>query len=97
MNLNVRIQRTKRNELPGKIVGLCIKIHHELGPGLLESADEECLAYELSGKTPADIVSPSVPLWFTWSASLESVYICENLWLKKFPDFLRRLAWIRAD
>ena len=27
---------------------MCIEIHRELGPGLLESAYEECLAYELS-------------------------------------------------
>jgi GxxExxY protein len=48
MNTNLQIQRTKLNELSGKIIGLCIEIHRELGPGLLESAYEECLAYELS-------------------------------------------------
>ena len=36
------------NELSRKVIGLCIEIHRELGPGLLESAYEECLAYELS-------------------------------------------------
>ncbi|MEY2408334.1 MAG: hypothetical protein QOF48_1004 [Verrucomicrobiota bacterium] len=41
-------QRTKLNELTGTIIGLCIEIHRELGPGLLESAYEECLAFELS-------------------------------------------------
>jgi GxxExxY protein len=30
------------------VIGLCLEIHRELGPGLLESAYEECLAYELS-------------------------------------------------
>ena len=34
--------------LSGKVIGLCIEIHRELGPGLLENAYEECLAYELS-------------------------------------------------
>jgi GxxExxY protein len=29
------------------IVGLAIKVHKELGPGLLESIYEECLKYEL--------------------------------------------------
>jgi GxxExxY protein len=48
MNPNLQIQRTKLNELSGKIIGMCIEIHRELGPGLLESAYEECLAYELS-------------------------------------------------
>jgi len=41
-------QRGRLNELSGKVIGLCIEIHRELGPGLLESAYEECLAYELS-------------------------------------------------
>ena len=41
-------QREKLNELSGKVIGACIEIHRELGPGLLESAYEECLAYELS-------------------------------------------------
>ncbi len=41
-------QRKHLNELTGKVIGACIEIHRELGPGLLESAYEECLAYELS-------------------------------------------------
>ena len=41
-------QRSRLNELSGKVIGLCIEIHRELGPGLLESAYEECLAYELT-------------------------------------------------
>ena len=35
------------NELASIVVDLCVKIHKTLGPGLLESAYEECLAYEL--------------------------------------------------
>jgi|ERR1043166_615751 GxxExxY protein len=41
-------QRKLLNDLSGKVIGMCIEIHRELGPGLLESAYEECLAYELS-------------------------------------------------
>lgn len=41
-------QRQKLNELSGKVIGACIEIHRELGPGLLETAYEECLACELS-------------------------------------------------
>ena len=40
--------RKQLNELAGKVIGLGIEIHRALGPGLLESAYEECLAYELS-------------------------------------------------
>ena len=35
------------NDLTGKIIGCSIEVHKLLGPGLLESAYEECLAYEL--------------------------------------------------
>lgn len=35
------------NEISQKIIGACIKVHKNLGPGLLESAYEECLTYEL--------------------------------------------------
>ena len=31
-----------------KIIGSAIEVHKHLGPGLLESAYEECLAYELT-------------------------------------------------
>ena len=35
------------NEISSKVIGAAITIHKELGPGLLESAYETCLAYEL--------------------------------------------------
>jgi GxxExxY protein len=35
------------NKLSGQIIGCCIAVHKELGPGLLESVYEECLAIEL--------------------------------------------------
>jgi GxxExxY protein len=34
-------------ELTGEIIGAAIEVHRELGPGLLESAYEVCLCYEL--------------------------------------------------
>jgi GxxExxY protein len=36
------------NELTSAIIGAAIKVHRNLGPGLLESAYRVCLAYELS-------------------------------------------------
>ena len=36
------------NEITRRIIGACIEIHRRLGPGLLESAYEECLCYELA-------------------------------------------------
>jgi GxxExxY protein len=34
-------------ELTENIIGACIEVHRELGPGLLESAYETCLRHEL--------------------------------------------------
>lgn len=35
------------NEITGEIVDSAMKVHSKLGPGLLESAYEACLVYEL--------------------------------------------------
>lgn len=35
------------SELTSRIIGCAIEVHKLLGPGLLESAYEECLSYEL--------------------------------------------------
>ena len=35
------------NDLTEKIIGCAIRVHRELGPGLLESTYETCLFYEL--------------------------------------------------
>jgi GxxExxY protein len=37
----------KHSELTGIIIGICIKVHETLGPGLLESVYEEAICYEL--------------------------------------------------
>jgi GxxExxY protein len=36
------------NELAHEIIGLAIEVHRALGPGLLENAYKECLAYKLN-------------------------------------------------
>jgi GxxExxY protein len=35
------------NQISEKIIGCAIRVHKELGPGLLETAYEECLCFEL--------------------------------------------------
>jgi GxxExxY protein len=40
-------EKEDTNSLTGKIIGAAIEIHRSLGPGLLESAYEACLIYEL--------------------------------------------------
>lgn len=50
-SLPQRAQRTTEgsgiNALTESIIGAAMKVHSTLGPGLLESAYEACLAYEL--------------------------------------------------
>jgi GxxExxY protein len=38
----------KYEELSEQVLGCAIEVHRQLGPGLLESTYEQCLAYELS-------------------------------------------------
>jgi len=35
-------------DLSNRVIGCAIEVHRELGPGLLESTYEQCLAHELS-------------------------------------------------
>ena len=41
---------THGSELTERVIGLAIEVHRQLGPGLLESAYEECLCFELGQK-----------------------------------------------
>lgn len=38
------------NKITENIIGASIEVHRALGPGLLESAYEECLCYELANR-----------------------------------------------
>jgi GxxExxY protein len=44
----VTSERARLNELTEQIIGAAIAVHQALGPGLLESAYEACLGYELA-------------------------------------------------
>lgn len=41
-------ERELLNEITGRVIGAAIDVHRALGPGLLESAYEACLAFELA-------------------------------------------------
>jgi GxxExxY protein len=41
------VKRYEEDPLTGEIIGAAIEVHRALGPGLLESAYEACLAHEL--------------------------------------------------
>ncbi len=42
-----QFNETQLNQISYRVIGLGMQVHRELGPGLLESAYEECLVYEL--------------------------------------------------
>ena len=44
------MSKEEANRLSNAIIGAAIDVHRELGPGLLESAYEACLKYELAQK-----------------------------------------------
>ena len=50
------------SQLTEKIIGAAIKIHRRLGPGLLESAYESCLAYELRSQELRVVQQKGVPV-----------------------------------
>ena len=52
------------NQITKSIIGSAIEVHRVLGPGLLESAYEECLAYELSNQ--GLIVEKQIPVPVTF-------------------------------
>ena len=55
-------QRLSMFQLTDRIIGSAIKVHRRLGPGLLESAYESCLAYELGLQRLSVVRQKAVPL-----------------------------------
>ncbi len=50
------------NELSNIIIGCAIEVHKQLGPGLLESAYQECLYYELKNSGLDVIKEKAMPI-----------------------------------
>jgi GxxExxY protein len=66
------------NELSNIIIGEAIKVHSQLGPGLLESVYEECLSYKLiKGGIGIERQKP-IPLIFE-EVRLECGFRCDML------------------
>jgi GxxExxY protein len=65
MNLeNTESLKKNLNELSYRVLGLCLEVHRELGPGLLESAYEEALAFELTHAGLAFERQRETPLYY---------------------------------
>lgn len=52
------------NEISYKVIGHALKVHFELGPGLLESAYKECLFYSLGKENLYVAKEKALPLVF---------------------------------
>jgi GxxExxY protein len=50
------------DDLSNQIIGCALEVHRGLGPGLLESTYEQCLAYELSLKNIKFKTQVSLPI-----------------------------------
>lgn len=59
------------NQISSTIIGAAIEVHRALGPGLLESAYEECMAYELGLRGLE--VQRQVPLSLRYKGSFSTV------------------------
>ena len=50
------------DELSNRVIGCAIEVHRHLGPGLLESTYEQCLAHELSRNAIAFQLQLALPV-----------------------------------
>ena len=64
------------NEITEAVIGAAIEVHRVLGPGLLESAYEECLCHELALRALAFRRQESVPVVYK-SVNLDCGYVLD--------------------
>lgn len=79
---NTKNDKERANELSNLVIGAAIEVHRVVGPGLLESAYEECLAHELTLRGMS--ISRQVPVAMNYKGlSLACAYridlVVENL------------------
>ena len=68
-------------ELTESIIGAAISVHRELGPGLLESVYEKCLAFELADRGLSVTTQKEIPVRYknlTFDCSFRADLIVEN-------------------
>ena len=85
----------KDNEITSLIIGKAIEVHRTLGPGLLESAYQECLYYELKNsglnvvkEKPLPIIYKELKLDHGYRIDLlvENKFVIELKTVEKFTD-----------
>ncbi len=63
----------KENDLARKVIGLALKVHRELGPGLLERVYQECLYYEIKRENIEVKKEVPIPIKYD-NLEIESAY-----------------------
>jgi GxxExxY protein len=72
--------KERLNNLTQTIIGAAIVVHHALGPGMLESAYEACLTFELLDRA---LLVGAKRLYRSFIAAIRSTAdIGSTLWLK---------------
>ena len=71
--VNKGTMKMEFDELSNRVIGCAIEVHKQLGPGLLESAYERCLSYELTAVGIRHSVQPELPIDYK-SIKLENGY-----------------------
>ena len=61
------------NDLTGNVIGAAIEVHKNMGPGLLESVYEECLAIELKNRAIDFERQKELPIFYK-GKSINSIY-----------------------
>jgi GxxExxY protein len=56
------MENSHDNDLSRQVIGLAIEVHRQLGPGLLESAYEECLCFELRHAAVPHVRQQKLPI-----------------------------------
>lgn len=94
------------DKLTGEIIGTAIEVHKALGPGLLESAYQECLFYELKSlgykvqkEIPLPIVYKNIKLNHGYRIDLlvENEVVIELKTVEQFTDvhFAQILTYLK--
>ena len=71
----------ENNSLTDAIIGAAISVHRELGPGLLESVYEKCLAFELADRGLSATTQQEIPVSYknlTFDCGFRADLIVEN-------------------
>jgi GxxExxY protein len=69
------------NDITGQIVDAAMRVHEALGPGLLESAYQACLAHELRKRSLGIVVQHPLPIvydGFTFDIGYRMDFVVEN-------------------